>query len=306
MNTRVRALPFDPDALTGLSSAQIVSHHQNDYRMAVTRLDAARAGLATKGAARTAGSKLINCKREALLSANLVRLHELYFDSLGGGSSDISPLMALALQASFGSVDSWHEEFVAISKTLRNGSGWVLLMFDPHEAELVNHWAANDADALLGAVPLLALDMNRNAYDLDYGAAADRYVDAFMSNIDWAALQRRYQRAIDGASEHLGADHEATSSAVVFDVRRPASFEQAATMLQGACWRDPASVNQWAPDLPADQMIIVYCVYGHEISRAVALRLAAAGLDARFLRGGIEGWHAAHRPLMDRLQGQVS
>jgi Fe-Mn family superoxide dismutase len=31
-------------------------------------------------------------------------------------------------------------------------------------------------------------------------------------------------------------------------------------------------------------------VYGHEVGRATALRLRAAGIDAHFLRGGIDGW----------------
>jgi Fe-Mn family superoxide dismutase len=40
----------------------------------------------------------------------------------------------------------------------------------------------------------------------------------------------------------------------------------------------------------------VYCVYGHEVGRVTALRLRAAGVDARYLHGGIDGWVAAGRP----------
>jgi Fe-Mn family superoxide dismutase len=60
--------------------------------------------------------------------------------------------------------------------------------------------------------------------------------------------------------------------------------------------RDPASVRAWAGDIAKDQEIVVYCVYGHEVGRATALRLRAAGLRARFLRGGIDGWQAAGLP----------
>ena len=52
--------------------------------------------------------------------------------------------------------------------------------------------------------------------------------------------------------------------------------------------------------LPTDRPVIVYCVHGHEVSRSVALQLRAAGLDARFLRDGIEGWQAAGRPLQTK------
>lgn len=30
---------------------------------------------------------------------------------------------------------------------------------------------------------------------MDYGAAAARYVDAFMANIDWEVVEERYQAA---------------------------------------------------------------------------------------------------------------
>ena len=68
-------------------------------------------------------------------------------------------------------------------------------------------------------------------------------------------------------------------------------------MIPGARWCDPATVGQWARELPADRDIVVYCVYGHEVGRVTAMRLRAAGLRARYLRGGIDAWQAAGRPL---------
>jgi Fe-Mn family superoxide dismutase len=38
-------------------------------------------------------------------------------------------------------------------------------------------------------------------------------------------------------------------------------------------------------------------VYGHEVGRATAMKLRAAGIRARFLRGGFDGWKAAGGPL---------
>ena len=35
----------------------------------------------------------------------------------------------------------------------------------------------------------------------------------------------------------------------------------------------------------------------HDVSRAAALRLRAAGIPARFLQGGLEGWVAAGQPV---------
>jgi Fe-Mn family superoxide dismutase len=56
-------------------------------------------------------------------------------------------------------------------------------------------------------------------------------------------------------------------------------------------------VSSWSSSLPQDKPVVVYCVYGHEVGRSTAMRLRAAGVNARFLQGGIDGWKAAGRPL---------
>jgi len=74
-------------------------------------------------------------------------------------------------------------------------------------------------------------------------------------------------------------------------------FHKAETLIPEAHWRDPAAVAAWARDMPRDKEIVVYCVYGHEVGRATALRLRAQGVNVRFLHGGFDGWQAAGRPV---------
>jgi len=126
---------------------------------------------------------------------------------------------------------------------------------------------------------VLALDMYEHAYHIDYGAAAGKYVDAFMHNIDWAATYRRYQLAVHGASEPFGANHAEVERAVLLDVRRAGIYAQAETMIPGARWCDPVRVDEWSGELRADREVIVYCVYDHEVGRATALKLRAAGAE---------------------------
>jgi Fe-Mn family superoxide dismutase len=223
-------------------------------------------------------------------------LHELYFNSLGGDGQTMEPACTLALDANFGSALRWREEFTACAKAMGGGSGWMLLVFQPREGTLVNQWAADHTHVLAGGVPILALDMYEHAYHLDYGAAAGAYVDSFMANIRWAAVYARYQHAVHAASESQGTSAEAMGDAVVIDVRRAGVFEKASTMIPGARWCDPANVGVWAAELPADREVVVYCIYGHEVGRSTAMRLRAAGLNARYLQGGIDGWQAAGRP----------
>jgi len=293
-------LPFDPAALRGLSEKLLRSHHQNNYGGAVKRQHAIRVQLSQMSFATTAGFLLNGLKREELIATNSMVLHELYFGSLGGDGHTMAPPMALALEANFGSVERWREEFVAVGKALGGGSGWVLLSFEPRDGTLVNQWAADHTHALAAGVPILALDMYEHAYHLDYGAAAGAYVDAFMANVDWKSVYERYQLAVHGASEPFGATHDSVEGAVLLDVRRAGAFEESATMIPGAQWRDPAAVGQWSRELSADREVVVYCVYGHEVGRATAMRLRAAGLNARFLRGGIDGWQGAGRPLASK------
>jgi Fe-Mn family superoxide dismutase len=200
MDARVLDLPFDPAAISGFSEKLLRSHHRNNYAGAVKRLNAIRAELSALAIADVPGFRLNGLKREELIAANSMMLHELYFRGFGGDGESMEPAMALALEASFGSVDRWRQQFAAMGKALGGGSGWVLLSFVPREGALVNQWAADHAHALAGAIPILALDMYEHAYHMDFGAAADRYVDAFMRTIDWAGVHARYRQAVHGAS----------------------------------------------------------------------------------------------------------
>ena len=297
MDARILPLPFDPAGMRGLSEKLLQSHHQNNYGGAVKRLNAIRAQLAANPAATLSGFALNGLKREELIATNSMLLHELYFASLAPDGQAMVPAMALALAANFGSADAWRAEFMAMGRALGGGSGWVLLSFQPREGSLVNQWASDHGHALAGGVPLLALDMYEHAYHLDHGANAGAYVDAFMAHIDWAAVYARYQHAVHAASEDFGTGPEALDGATLLDVRRAGVYAQATTRIPGARWRDPAAVGRWAAELPADRPVVVYCVYGHEVGRATAMRLRAAGLDAHYLQGGIDAWTSAGRPL---------
>ena len=297
MDLMPRPLAFPFGQLNGLSERLLSSHHANNYTGAVKRLNAIRAQLQALDFASAPGFQLNGLKREELVATNSMLLHELYFGSLGGDGRTMVPAMTLAIDANFGSVDRWRAQFVAMGKALGGGSGWVVLTFMPRDGTLVNQWAADHTDAVAGGVPILALDMYEHSYHMDFGAAAGAYVDTFMANIDWAQVYERYQLAVHGASEPFGAAQEELASAEVLDVRRAGMFEKADALIPGARWQDPAKVEAWARDVPRDKEIVVYCIYGHEVGRSTALRLRAQGVKARFLRGGIDGWQAAGRPL---------
>lgn len=190
----IKKLPFDPAKIKGLSEKLLTSHYENNYSGAVKRLNAISAQLASLDMA-TAPVFVVNgLKREELIAANSMIIHELYFDGLGG-EGDPQGALGEAIARDFGSVQRWKTEFSAMGKALGGGSGWVLLAWSPHDKRLINTWAADHTMTLAGGRPILALDMFEHAYQMDYGARAPAYVDAFMQAIRWdnvAALYERY------------------------------------------------------------------------------------------------------------------
>jgi len=191
----MKPLACDSGKLNGLSENLIVSHYENNYGGAVKRLNAIAAQLDGLDHS-TAPNYLLNgLKREELIAANSMILHEVYFDGLGGGGAPAGDLDA-ALKRDFGSVERWSSQFVAMGKALGGGSGWVLLTYSPRDGRLINQWAADHAHTLAGANPVLALDMYEHSYHMDYGAKAAAYVDAFMQNIAWDKVSARFARCV--------------------------------------------------------------------------------------------------------------
>lgn len=189
MTYDIKPLSCDPKKLKGLSEKLIVSHWENNYGGAVKRLNAITAQLASLGFATVPVFVVNGFKREELIATNSMILHELYFDSLGAEGEPDRALRE-AITRDLGSFERWRDEFVAMGKALGGGSGWVLLTYSPRDHKLINQWAADHTHSVAGATPILALDMYEHSYHMDYGAAAAKYVDAFMENIRWENVSR--------------------------------------------------------------------------------------------------------------------
>ena len=304
----VKPLPFKPPRLNGLSDRLLTSHYENNYGGAIRRLNAIEARLSRLDWSTAPVFEINGLKREELIAANSMILHEVYFDGLGG-SGEPAGEMAAALERDFGSVSRWHAEFTAMGKALAGGSGWVLLTWSERHGRLVNEWAADHTHCLAGGRPVLALDMYEHAYHLDFGAKAAAYVDAFMKNIHWERVAARYARAAkDRASpadelapqqiavEDLRARLERGDDIIVLDVCLADDLARRSDMLPKAQIRAPESVADWAAELPRDKPIVAYCVYGFQVSGDAVAELRRRGYDARNLAGGIAAWHAIGAP----------
>src|SRR5215510_3360710 len=191
MTYQAKPMPFDPKSITGISEKVLVSHYDNNYVGAVKRLNAIGTQLAELDFAKAPNFVINGLKREELVAANSMILHEIYFDGLGGGAK-ASGALADAIARDFGSMERWRAEFAAMGKAEGGGSGWVILSYSPRDRRLVNQWSADHTTNLAGGRPVLVLDMYEHAYHMDYGAAAAKYVDVYMEAIRWDNAAKLY------------------------------------------------------------------------------------------------------------------
>src|ERR1051326_2589803 len=321
MSQHVAPMACKPWTLNGLSDGLIVSHYEDNYGNAVRALNAVRDRLALLDLDTAPEFEIRSLKREELAAMGSVALHEVYFQSLGGdgavlftgvgsGSKMPQPIGA-ALDQEFGSFARWKREFVALARALRGTSGWAMLSYSRHDGQLHNQLALDDAQALTDGVPLLALDMYEHAYQRDFGANAVAYVDSFMRNVDWAAVNRRFSQvsaarlsaintgdpAVPSMSvEELLAARARGDSLQVIDARPRFHAARASDMMADAVYRDPDRVYDWVSELSTESPVLVYCSYGFNVGCAVASTLRERGFDARYLSGGLSAWYAAGGP----------
>lgn len=188
---KLKPLAFDPAKLTGLSERLIRSHWENNYGGSVKALAVVKKRLGEALADKDLPPYVYNdLKREHLLRTGSVVFHEHYFDNLGGsGKAGASERQTIA--QAFGSFDAWETEFRKIGAGLGGGSGWVMLGFNQHTRQLENYWLADHAHGPAATTPILVMDMYEHSYQMDFGAAAAKYIDAFFQNIQWDSVAAR-------------------------------------------------------------------------------------------------------------------
>jgi len=179
--------------LAGLSET-LLKNHFTLYQGYVTNSNKVLDGLAQMLKDGKAGApEYAELKRRLGWEWNGMRLHELYFENLGGSKPlDAGSPLGKKLAAEFGSIEAWEKDFKATG-TMR-GIGWVVLYQDQASGRLVNFWInEHDAGHPAGAAPLLIMDVFEHAYMIDYGLKRADYIETFFKNIDWAAVGSRLE-----------------------------------------------------------------------------------------------------------------
>jgi Fe-Mn family superoxide dismutase len=140
---------------------------------------------------KTGAPEFAELKRRLGWEFNGMRLHEYYFENLGGKAPlDRNGRLAKKIAEDFGSYEAWEKDFKAVGAM--RGIGWVVLYQDTANKKLINFWInEHDVSHPAGCNPLLIMDVFEHAFMLDYGLKKADYTGVFFENINWSAVVAR-------------------------------------------------------------------------------------------------------------------
>lgn len=130
-------------------------------------------------------------RRRVGFEFNGMRLHEYYFENLGGnGVIDRGKKLFGRIVDNFGSYEAWEKDFKATG--LMRGIGWSILYQDNITGGLVNQWInEHETGHMAGCQPVLVMDVFEHAYITSYGLKRADYIESFFQNIDWDVVESR-------------------------------------------------------------------------------------------------------------------
>ncbi len=102
-------------------------------------------------------------------------------------------------------------------------------------------------------------------------------------------------RRIHFSPEQLHQRIGTAAAPLIVDIRDAAAAAVDPTMIVGAVRRPPETFERWRQELPDDRFVVAYGA-GPGDGRSIAATLAADGIAARALDGGIAQWRALGLP----------
>ncbi|MFM8592371.1 MAG: superoxide dismutase [Sphingomonadales bacterium] len=193
-------LPYAHDALEPhIDTVTMQIHHGKHHQAYVDNLNKALAGtpnenLSIEELVAKAGSISAAVRNNGGGHWN----HSFFWESLApnaGGAPTGS--LADAINAAFGSFDSFKEKFAAAGMT-RFGSGWAWLIVANGKLEICS--TPNQDNPLMDiaetkGMPLLGADVWEHAYYLKYQNRRADYLAAFWQVVNWNVVAARYEKA---------------------------------------------------------------------------------------------------------------
>ncbi len=185
-------LPFAPDALEPVISANTLSfHHGKHHQAYVNNLNNLIKGTKFEN---NYDLEQIIMESDGGLFNNAAQVwnHTFYWESLGKESRGPQGKLLQAIEKDFESFDKFKEQFSDAAAKLF-GSGWAWLVSDT-SGNLKIVQTSNAANPLTdGFKPLLTCDVWEHAYYLDYQNRRPDYVKSFWDIVNWENVAARFQ-----------------------------------------------------------------------------------------------------------------
>ncbi|MEK7567414.1 MAG: Fe-Mn family superoxide dismutase [Patescibacteria group bacterium] len=125
---------------------------------------------------------------------NGMRMHEYYFEQFEGGAKPLNQnsTVAQVLKEKYGDWNGFINHFKSVG--LMRGIGWTILAYDNAAKTPHIYWVNDHELGQLAGLPiLLAMDVWEHSFMVDYVPADKvKYVDAFLSNINWEIVEKRF------------------------------------------------------------------------------------------------------------------
>jgi Fe-Mn family superoxide dismutase len=184
-------LPYKLDALVPYISEETLDYHYGKHHQAyVNNLN----GLVPGTEFENADLETIIRKADGGIFNNAAQVwnHTFYFNSFAkNGRKAPDGQVAEAINESFGSFDSFKEQFTKAAGTLF-GSGWAwLIKQDDGKLQIVQEPNAGNP-LRKGLKPLMTCDVWEHAYYIDYRNKRPDYIKSFWEILDWDIVAERY------------------------------------------------------------------------------------------------------------------
>lgn len=194
-------LPYPAEALEPAIDAQTMSiHHDKHHAGYVRGLNTALKELEKIRSGEGDEKLTKHWMRELAFNGSGHANHTLFWqvmappDAGGGGTPKDQPL-AQAIERDFGSFDSFAGQFKAAAGSVE-GSGWGMLVYHPMSDKLLVMQAEKHQNLTIwGVIPLMGVDVWEHAYYLKYQNNRGKYVDAFMTVVNWGRVAELFAAA---------------------------------------------------------------------------------------------------------------
>lgn len=190
----LRKLPYETNAMGDFLTATTFEYHYGKHHQTyVTNLnnlikDSEFANASLYDIIKKSNGGLFN-------NAAQVYNHDFYWDCITPNKTTRSDELDSAINAEFGSLDSFKEKFIQAATTLF-GAGWCWLVYNPKTTKLEIIQTSNAATPITeDKVPVLVVDVWEHAYYIDHKNARPAYLEKFFAHINWDFVSKAYEWA---------------------------------------------------------------------------------------------------------------